>query len=73
MLEDVRTRGIAEEENQTDVGVMCIAAPVFDADGVVASISLTARIDEVTADQRTEWRSWIKESADLLSQKMPTN
>ncbi len=52
VLEDVRTRGIAEEENQTDVGVMCIAAPVFDADGVVASISLTARIDEITADQR---------------------
>ena len=73
VLDDVRARGIAEEENQTDVGVMCIAAPVFDHDGVVASISLTFRIDDVTEDQRAVWRTWIKESADLLTQRIPSN
>ena len=49
ILHKIRIDGYAVEENQTDLGVICIAAPIFDAENVVAAISMscpTVRIDE---------------------------
>lgn len=36
-----RHRGCAIEENETDLGVICIAAPVFEDQSVVAAISIS--------------------------------
>ncbi len=49
ILHKIHADGYAVEENQTDLGVMCIAAPIFDAETVVAAISMscpTVRIDD---------------------------
>ncbi len=41
-LAEVRERGVAEEHEESTVGVACVAAPVLDADGTaVAAVSIT--------------------------------
>jgi DNA-binding IclR family transcriptional regulator len=41
-LAEVRERGVAEEHEESTVGVACVAAPVRDADGIaVAAVSIT--------------------------------
>lgn len=42
VLTDARQEGFAIERDQTDVGVTCMAAPVFDRGDVVAAISISA-------------------------------
>lgn len=48
MLLQTRTRGHAIEENQTDIGVMCIAAPILAGEGearrAVAAVSLSVPV-----------------------------
>lgn len=41
VLAEAHEQGFAHERDQTDLGVSCIAAPVFDEDGVRAAISLS--------------------------------
>jgi DNA-binding IclR family transcriptional regulator len=41
VLAETREQGYAHERDQTDLGVSCIAAPVFDENGVKAAISLS--------------------------------
>lgn len=39
-LADVRRRGYSFENEETQLGVRCVAAPIHDGDGGVAAISL---------------------------------
>lgn len=51
ILDRVRETGYAIEEDETDVGVVCVGAPVFDRDSVCAAVSVsvpTARADGVS-------------------------
>jgi IclR family transcriptional regulator, acetate operon repressor len=47
-LDQVRRLGFAREDEETAVGISCVAAPVFDGEGhVAAALSITARASSV--------------------------
>lgn len=47
-LRKVRDRGYAIDRQEQDVGAMCIAAPIFDAHGVVGAASIAAPVARMT-------------------------
>lgn len=49
VLAQVATQGYAIEIDETDIGVTCIAAPVFNKDAVIGAISISAPSARVTA------------------------
>jgi len=68
ILKKVAKEGLAFEEDQTDLGVSCIGAPVFDEEGVVAAISLSApsvRMNEPGV--KSKWQELIRDGADAIS------
>lgn len=77
VLLQTRARGHAIEENQTDIGVMCISAPVLvgpaDAPQPVAAVSLSVPIARAAGSRRKILIDAVVRSASqiaqLLSQK----
>jgi DNA-binding IclR family transcriptional regulator len=70
VLEATKQRGYASEENETDLGVMCLGAPVFDGLGVIAAISIslpTVRADEQRCPQLV---AELLRTAKELSQRL---
>ena len=70
ILKDVEAKGIAFEEDQTDLGVSCIAAPIFDNDGVVAAISLSAPSVRMKKTVQTQWKQLLREGAAAISLRL---
>lgn len=73
ILKKVQKDGFSVEEDQTDLGVTCIGAPVFDTEGVVAAISLSVpavRIDD--DDAQTKWVPLLLAGAQSISQSLQT-
>ena len=51
-LAATRERGVALEREESAVGITCVAAPVFDADGTaIAAISITGWINRLDPDR----------------------
>lgn len=51
-LQDVRSRGFAQDREESHVGISCVAAPVFGSDGKVrAALSVTGRTRSINAAQ----------------------
>jgi DNA-binding IclR family transcriptional regulator len=70
-MEEIRAKGFAVDDQEHEDGVMCIAAPVFDQDGVVAAISIAGpseRIQSKMADERLE--EMVKKAAAMISSKI---
>ncbi len=70
ILKQVAADGMAYEEEQTDLGVACIAAPVFDDEGVVAAISLSAPIARMTKGLQSKWKTLIRDGAHKISLRL---
>ena len=70
ILANVARDGIAMEEDQTDLGVACIAAPIFDRDGVVAAMSLSAPTVRLQAAELDQWRQLVRDGANAISLKL---
>jgi DNA-binding IclR family transcriptional regulator len=68
----IRTRGYAMDEGEHEVGVRCIAVPIFDLNGkAIAAVSIsgpTERLDPFADDQRI--LNAIQESAQAISRLM---
>lgn len=70
VLDEARERGFAIEENQTDLGVTCIAAPVFEADSVVAAISISLPSVRAHEAARGELIDAIRAAAAELTRRL---
>ena len=70
ILSAVGQADFAVEEDQTDIGVTCIAAPVFDVDGVVAAISISIPSARAAAPARDRLVAMVKTAAKELSQRL---
>ena len=62
---EARTNGYAYEENETDLGVMCIGAAVFDSTGVAGAISLSAPTARVA--ERLNWIDAVRRTAERIT------
>ncbi|MCA1730912.1 MAG: IclR family transcriptional regulator [Actinobacteria bacterium] len=67
-LERVREQGYAYDEEETSVGLCCVAAPIYDSGGkVVASISLSVPAYRLHP-KKDEYTAAILDAADRISE-----
>ncbi len=66
-LDKVRRHGIAYDDEEAELGLKCVAAPIHDDDGnIVAALSVSAPADRHDPD----WMRQVKETADAVSQAL---
>ena len=65
-----KRNGYAEEVDENDLGVMCLAAPVCDAEGVAAAISISAPSARVDRQRRRDLIAALLESTQQLHQTL---
>jgi DNA-binding IclR family transcriptional regulator len=70
ILKTVAEDGFAYEEEQTDLGVACIAAPIFDSEGVVAAVSLSAPLVRMNPTVVEQWKELIRSGAKEISDRL---
>ena len=70
-LEQVRARGYAEDDEEFDLGVRCIAVPVFDFRGkLVGSMGVSGPATRVTPERLPELAVVVLEVGKSLSQRI---
>ena len=67
ILQETQKHGYAFEDGETDIGVTCIAAPIFDGPEVVAGISVSMPTARLDAADRRETYAMIKDAAARIS------
>ncbi|OWK43902.1 Transcriptional regulator, IclR family [Fimbriiglobus ruber] len=70
LIAATKVTGVATEEDETDLGVMCVGAPVFDRSGVAAAVSLSAPTARATAASRERWAEWVKATAEQITARL---
>jgi DNA-binding IclR family transcriptional regulator len=70
MLEQVAKQGYAIEIDETDVGVMCIAAPVFAGDVVAGAISISLPTARAAAGNRATLVKLAQQAAAATSARL---
>jgi len=66
-LEHVRRRGYAVDEQESTVGIRCVAAPVFSPQGVAASIGVTGTVTQFHAADLHRFAEMVKDAARRIS------
>ena len=63
-LDKVRRHGIAYDDEEAELGLKCVAAPIYDDEGhIVAALSVSAPADR----HDPEWAAQIRRTADEVS------
>ncbi len=66
-LDKVRRHGIAYDDEEAELGLKCVAAPIHDDEGqVVAALSVSAPADRHDPD----WARQVRETADAVSKAL---
>lgn len=70
-LDKVRELGYAEDDEENELGVRCVGAPVFNYTGKVeGAISISGPTIRVTKDKVEEYGKEVKKYADLISKEL---
>lgn len=63
-LDKIRRHAIAYDNEEAELGLKCVAAPIYDDEGrLVAGLSVSAPVDR----HRPEWLALVKSTADQIS------
>jgi DNA-binding IclR family transcriptional regulator len=68
ILEVARRDGFAIEQDETDLGVTCLGAPVFDGVDVIAAISVSVPTARATGPRRERLIKAVRRTAKALSE-----
>jgi len=66
-LDAVRAAGVAHEHEESTEGVGCVAAPVYDATGMVAGLSVSVPVGRFPEDREAEFAQQVRDAAATLS------
>jgi IclR family KDG regulon transcriptional repressor len=70
-LADVRARGLAYDDCESNDAVRCVAAPVRDNAGtVVAAMSISVPTMRWNGERRREWSDLVQRGAETLSERL---
>ncbi|MFD1174881.1 IclR family transcriptional regulator [Paenibacillus puldeungensis] len=73
-LASVREKGYAVEDEEGEVGIRCLAAPIFDHKGkTVGALGITALRDELPSASYDDYGSQLREKALAVSKKLGYN
>ena len=69
-LEKVRCCGYAVEQNEVELGMACIAAPIFHHGHITAAISISGPADRLAEEERDRVIQAVKKTADDISKAL---
>jgi DNA-binding IclR family transcriptional regulator len=70
-LDCIRNQGYALDNEEREIGLKCVAAPVFNRKGqVIASISISGPTMRMTPEVMPEYIKYAKEAASAISTKL---
>ncbi len=70
-LETVREKGYAVDDEEFDLGVRCVAAPIFDyREKVIGSIGISGPVTRMTPAKMPDYAGLVVKIAGALSEKM---
>lgn len=70
-LDEVRRRGYALDDEEVEIGLRCIGAPVADRSGkVIAAVSLSAPTSRLPSERVSETAEMVRDCADELSRDL---
>lgn len=70
-IEKVRSSGVAEDHEELDTGVRCIAAPIFNRDGkIVAALSVSGPVQRFTPERMSHFEKELRAAAGEISFKL---
>ena len=73
-FEQIRQRGYSVDDEENSLGVRCVGAPIFNADGrIEASVASTATINDVPRDAVPRLAEMVKEAARRISHQLGYN
>jgi IclR family acetate operon transcriptional repressor/IclR family KDG regulon transcriptional repressor len=70
LFEEIKINGFAIEKDETDIGVTCIGAPVFENNTVIAAISLSAPSARVDVKAQKELVKEVRGAATALTKAL---
>lgn len=74
ILKRINESGYAIEDEEGELGIRCIGAPIFDINNkVIASISIVTLKSELSVDLFPQYGTLVKEAADRISSDMGYN
>jgi IclR family KDG regulon transcriptional repressor len=66
-LAEIRLAGLAAEHEESTEGVGCVAAPVYDATGMVAALSISVPVGRFPPEREAELTEQVRLAATRLS------
>lgn len=69
-LEAIRRNGYAIEREEVELGMTCIAAPIFSNHEIIAAISVSGPVSRVTEDMQEQIIQAVKETAAEITQAL---
>lgn len=67
----IRAQGYAEDREEHEPGIRCVAAPLLSAQGQLrGGISVTVPVFRLQAGQLEQWRIWVTEAAATISKHL---
>jgi len=70
-INKIKKQGYAIDNEECEIGVRCIAAPIIDYMGtVIASISITGPSTRLTLDRINRLKNYVKETAKNISSRL---
>src|SRR5581483_4356074 len=70
ILSEVRANGYSIEQDETDVGVTCIGAPIFWRGEAAAAISISAPSARMDSHSEKRWREALLKAAKGIEQRL---
>ncbi len=68
-LEHIRTVGYAFDNEEDEIGIRCVGAPIFENDTVIAAISVAVTTGQITATSLEALAKTVTDAADEISQQ----
>lgn len=67
----IRAQGFAEDREEHEVGIRCVAAPLVSANQQLrGGISVTVPVFRLQAGQLEQWQQWVMETAAQISESL---
>lgn len=69
-LKLTKKRGFAIDDEESRVNARCVAAPIFNAEGVLGAVSISGNASQISISKLFEYSSLVTETAESISKML---